>query len=66
LERSVELRRGQGWAAGTAAGLLALSEFEATHDRPEAAAHLVEEAATLATNADAQGVLAWVMAADAD
>lgn len=66
LERSVELRRGLGWAAGTAAGLLALSEFEATHDQPEAAGQLLEEAATLATEADAQGVLAWVRAADAD
>ena len=60
LERSVELRRAIHWPAGTSAALLALAEFEATHDdRDEAARHLAE-ARTLAVDADAQGVLAWI------
>jgi hypothetical protein len=66
LERSVELRRGLGWAAGTAAGLLALCEFEATHGQPEVAAQHLAEAETLAAGVGAEGVLAWIRAADED
>jgi hypothetical protein len=65
LQRSVELRRGLDWPAGTAAALLALAEFDSTHGDPVSAAQLIAEARALATGADAQGVLAWIDAENA-
>jgi hypothetical protein len=60
LERSVELRRALDWPAGTAAALLALAEFDATHAEPAMAAQHLGEARALAVGAGARGVIAWI------
>ncbi len=60
LERSVQLRRALDWRAGTAAALLALAEFEATHADATTTAQHLGEARALAVGAKAQGVIAWV------
>lgn len=62
LEESVRLRRNLGWAAGIAAGLLALAHLE---DHARALA-LLDEAETLARNSRSHGVLTWIEQARRD
>jgi tetratricopeptide (TPR) repeat protein len=60
LEESVRLRREIGFLPGVAAGLVALAELAAqSGDRTQALA-LLDEAASVATDADARGVLHWI------
>jgi hypothetical protein len=63
LEESVRLRREIGFRPGVAAGLLALAELAARGgDRGQALA-LLDEADSIAADADAHGVLRWISAA---
>lgn len=60
LEASVRLRREIGFLPGVAAGLLALAELAAQNNERDQALALLDEAASLATEASAHGVLQWV------
>ncbi len=60
LEESVRLRREIGFRPGVAAGVLALAELAAQENDHDRALALLDEAAALATEAGAHGVLRWV------
>jgi hypothetical protein len=59
LEESVSLRHEIGFAAGEAAGLLALSQLERSAGRDDEARALLAEAEELARGCGAHGILAW-------
>jgi hypothetical protein len=57
FEKSVSLRRAEGFLPGVAAGLLTLGEVAAEHGRPEQARELLLEARTLAEQVGAEPFL---------
>jgi tetratricopeptide (TPR) repeat protein len=65
LEESVALRREIGFAAGEAAGLLALAQLEQAAGRLSEAQARLDEAEQVATACGAHGVLAWIREARA-
>lgn len=60
FEESVALRRDIGFAAGEAAGLLALAQLEHAAGRREDALARLDESERLATACGANGILAWI------
>jgi tetratricopeptide (TPR) repeat protein len=66
LECSVQLRRDIGFQPGVAAGLVALAELVAQAGQHDEARRLVEEAAAVAEESGARGVLRWVDQARAE
>jgi tetratricopeptide (TPR) repeat protein len=60
LEESVRLRREIGFMPGVAAGLLALAELAAHGDDRDQALALLDEAAAIAAETGAHGILRWV------
>lgn len=63
LEQSLTLRRAHGSPAEVAAALLAVAEQRARAGRTDAAKELLDEAAHIADEAGASGVVRWVTAA---
>ena len=59
LEESVRLRREIGFAPGVAAGVLALAELAARAGDRDRALVLLDEAAAIAVDAGARGILRW-------
>ena len=59
LEESVRLRREIGFAAGVAAGVLALAELAARAGDRDQALALLDEATAIAAEAGAQRILRW-------
>lgn len=66
LEESVALRREIGFAAGEAAGLLALAQLEQAAGRRSEALARLDEAEQVASACGAHGVLAWIREARAE
>ncbi len=60
LEESVRLRRELDFQPGVAAGLLALAELALAEGRREDAVPLLEEAASIAAESGATGILQWI------
>jgi tetratricopeptide (TPR) repeat protein len=63
LEESVRLRQELGFAAGVAAGLLALAELSATTGDLDRARTLLDQAAVVADASNAGGIRGWIDAA---
>ncbi|MDG4825480.1 tetratricopeptide repeat protein [Asanoa sp. WMMD1127] len=66
LAESTQLRRDLGFTAGVAANLVAQAYLTAEDGRPAEASALLDEAATLATEAGAHAVAGWVSEARAN
>jgi hypothetical protein len=63
LEESVQLRREIGFMPGVAAGVFALAELAVQSGDRDRALTLLDEAATIAAEADAHGIMRWIDAA---
>jgi hypothetical protein len=63
LEESVQLRREIGFMPGVAAGVLALAELAVRSGDRDRAPTLLDEAAAIAAEAGAHGIIRWIDAA---